>query len=156
MQDYHEWRTGRHAVFELYIHLVFTTKYRRKVFTDPMLKRLEIIMREKCTEMEAELIEFNGETEHVHLLVNFPAKISISELVRLLKGVSSRLIRQEFWDQVKDKLWGDHFWSPSYCAVTAGGAPLEIIKKYIEDQNRPSSENQKKMSAVANKRWEKK
>ena len=121
-----------------------------------MLKRLEIIMREKCTEMEAELIEFNGETEHVHLLVNFPAKISISELVRLLKGVSSRLIRQEFWDQVKEKLWGDHFWSPSYCAVTAGGAPLEIIKKYIEDQNRPSSENQKKMSAVANKRWEKK
>jgi putative transposase len=53
-------------------------------------------------------------------------------------------------------LWGNHFWSPSYCAVSAGGAPLEIIKKYIEEQNRPSTENQKKMSKVAIKRWEKK
>jgi putative transposase len=121
-----------------------------------MLKRLEDIMRDKCSEVDAQLMEFNGETEHVHLLVSFPAKVSISELVRLLKGVSSRLIRQEFWDQIKNKLWGNHFWSPSYCAVSADGAPLEIIKKYIEDQNRPSSENQKKMSADANKRWEKK
>lgn len=155
MQYSHDWRTGRNAVFELYVHLVFTTKYRKKVFTTPMLKRLEEILRDKCSEVDANLIEFNGETEHVHLLVNFPARISISELVRLLKGVSSRLIRQEFWDEVKNKLWGEHFWSPSYCAVSAGGAPLEIIKKYIEEQNRPPTENQKKMSAVASKRWEK-
>lgn len=156
MQETFEFRTGKHVVFELYVHLVFTTKYRKKVFTDIILKRLEEIMKEKCIEAESTLIEFNGESDHVHLLVSFPTKISISELARLLKGVSSRIIRKEFWSQIKDKLWGDHFWSPSYCAVTAGGAPLEIIKKYIEDQNRPPTENQKKMSGVANKRWEKK
>ena len=144
MQESHEWRTRRHAVFELYVHLVFTIKYRRKVFTESMLNRLEEIMRDKCSQVDAQLIEFNGETEHVHLQVSFSAKVSISELVRLLKGVSSRLIRQEFWDEIKNKLWGNHFWSPSYCAVSAGGAPLEIIKKYIEEQHRPSTENQKK------------
>jgi putative transposase len=87
--------------------------------------------------------------------VNFPSKIPISELARLLKGVSSRIIRKEFWPEIKNKLWGDHFWSSSYCAVTAGGAPLEVIKKYIENQNRPTSENQSKMSNVASSRWKK-
>ena len=149
------WKSSKHAVYNCAYHMIWCPKYRRKVFTEPMLNRLEEIMRDKCSEVDAQLIEFNGETEHVHLLVSFPAKVSISELVRLLKGVSSRLIRKEFWDEIKNKLWGNHFWSPSYCAVSAGGAPLEIIKKYIEDQNRPSTENQKKMSAVANKRWEK-
>jgi putative transposase len=155
MQDLHEWRTGKHAVYELYIHLVFTPKYRKKVFTNLILKRLEEIMREKCEEVDCILIEFNGESDHVHLLVNFPSKLPISELARLLKGVSSRIIRKEFWPEIKNKLWGDHFWSPSYCAVTAGGAPLEVIKKYIENQNRPTSENQRKMSNVASSRWKK-
>ena len=156
MKEKNEYRTGRHSLFKLYTHLVFTPKYQRKIFTHDMLVRLETIMREKCVDMEAELITFNGEADHVHLLVSFPAKVSISELVRLLKGVSSRLIRKEFWPEIKNHLWGNHFWSPSYCAITSGGAPLEIIKKYIEHQNRPSTDNQKKMSAVAKKRWEKK
>lgn len=156
MQENENFRTGRHAVFKLYTHLVFTPKYRKKVFTDAMLRRLEEIMHEQCAEIDAELIQFNGETDHVHLLVNFPAKISISQLVRLLKGVSSRLLRKEFALQIKDKLWKDHFWSPSYCAVTAGGAPLEVIKKYIENQKRPATENQQKMCVIANERWKKK
>ncbi len=153
MQESYDWRTGKHAIYELYVHLVFTPKYRKKIFSNIMLNRLEEIMRDKCLEMGAKLIEFNGELDHIHLLVNFPSKLSIAEIVRLLKGVSSRLIRKEFWPQIKDKLWGDHFWSPSYCAVTAGGAPIEIIKKYIENQNRPTTENQRRMSKVAQKRW---
>lgn len=110
MQESHEWRTGKHAIYELYVHLVFTPKYRKKIFSNVMLNRLEEIMREKCLEMGAKLIEFNGESDHIHLLVNFPSKLSIAEIARLLKGVSSRLIRKEFWAQIKDKLWGDHFW----------------------------------------------
>jgi len=156
MQEYNELRIGKHVVFDLYVHLVFTTKYRKKIFTSSMLKRLEEILKEKCLEANSNLIEFNGEYDHVHLLVNFPSKLSIAELARLLKGISSRIIRKEFKQQVEDKLWGNHFWSPSYCAVTAGVAPLEVIKKYIEAQNRPLTENQKKMSGVARARWKKK
>src|SRR5689334_17275332 len=133
MQENHKWRTGKHVVFELYVHLVFTPKYRRKVFDEKMLTRLEEIFQQQCRILECRLVEFNGELDHVHLLVNYPTKISIAELSRVLKGVSARLLRKEFWPRIKTMLWGHHFWSPSYCAVSAGGAPLEIIKKYIED-----------------------
>lgn len=118
-----------------------------------MLSRLEEIFRDQCNTLECRLVEFNGESDHVHLLVNFPTKVSIANLSRVLKGVSARLLRKEFWPQIKPMLWGDHFWSPSYCAVSAGGAPLEIIKKYIEDQNRPTSELQLKTSKAAQVRW---
>ena len=153
MQEKHNWRTGKHVVFELYVHLVFTPKYRRKVFDDAMLRRLETIFREQCALLECELVEFNGKGDHVHLLVSHPTKVSVANLSRVLKGVSARLLRKEFWSQMKTMLWGDHFWSPSYCAVSAGGAPLEVIKKYIEDQNRPTTSMQIKTSKAAHARW---
>jgi len=153
MQDKHNWRTGKHVVYELYVHLVFTPKYRRKVFNEAMLLRLEEIFREQCHSLECQLVEFNGEGDHVHLLVSHPTKVSVAELSRLLKGVSARLLRKEFWPHIKTMLWGDHFWSPSYCAVSAGGAPLEIIKRYIEDQNRPTTAAQLKTSKAAHARW---
>jgi putative transposase len=150
-----DWRRGRHAVFELYAHLVFTPKYRRKVFTDVMLTRLEQIMKEQCETLDSVLLEFGGENDHIHLLVSYPSKISVSTLVKNLKGVSARLLRKEFGPEIRDKLWGEHFWSPSYCAVSAGGAPLEIIKQYIQEQNRPTSESQNKMAQVVSARWKK-
>jgi len=87
--------------------------------------------------MDAELIEFNGEDDHVHLLVSCPPKLAISNLVQKLKGKTAYFLRKEFWSQIKDKLWGNHFWSPSYCVVSCGGAPLEIVREYIEEQRRP-------------------
>jgi putative transposase len=103
--------------------------------------------------LECQVVEFNGEGDHVHLLVSHPTKISVAELSRLLKGVSARLLRKEFWSHIKTMLWGDHFWSPSYCAVSAGGAPLAIIQRYIEDQNRPTTAAQLKTSKAAQARW---
>ena len=88
----------------MHVHLVFVTKYRRKVMTDAMLTRCEEIMRDVCEDFEAELVEFNGEDNHVHLLVNFPPKVAVSKLVNSLKGVSSRRLRQEFPDLVR------HYW----------------------------------------------
>jgi putative transposase len=85
----------------------------------------------------AELTEFNGEADHVHLLVHYPPKVALSRLVDSLKGVSARRLRQEFPDHIRRYLWGDHFWSPSYFAASAGGAPLKVIKEYIENQKRP-------------------
>lgn len=105
-----------------------------------ILSRLNEIFNETCVQMNCELLEFNGEDDHVHLLVSTPPKISVAILVGKLKGKSSYFIRKEFWNEIKIKLWGKHLWSPSYCSVTCGGAPLNIIKKYIEEQRQPSSE----------------
>lgn len=129
-------RSGRHCVFKLHVHLVFLTKYRRKVFNASHLNDLKAIFSQVCSDFEAELVEFNGEGEHVHLLVNYPPKVSISKLVNSLKGVSSRLIRKQH-PELDDKYWKGVLWSPSYFASSCGGAPLSIIKQYIENQNTP-------------------
>lgn len=133
-----EVRTGRHVVYNLHVHLVFVTKYRRGVFTDAMLARCEEIMRDVCLDFEAELREFNGEDDHVHLLVHYPPKVQLSKLVNSLKGVSSRRLRQEYARHVHRHLWGGRFWSGSYFAGSAGGAPLTVVQQYIEQQQRPA------------------
>jgi putative transposase len=131
-------RRGRAVVCSLHAHLVFTPKYRRGPFTGEILARCEEIMREVCADFGAELREFNGEADHVHLLVHYPPKVALSRLVGSLKGVSARRLRQEFPDHIRKYLCGEHFWSPSYFAASCGGAPLAIIKEYIEQQKRPA------------------
>jgi putative transposase len=132
-----ELNTGRHVVFLLHAHLVFSTKYRRGVLTDRVREFLHPVMAKICTDFEATLEAFDGEDDHVHLLVCYPPKVALSTLVNSLKGASSRLIRKETFPEVTCHLWGDHFWSPSYCVVSCGGAPLDIIKKYVEQQRAP-------------------
>ena len=130
-------RHGRHCVFNLHIHLVFVTKYRRSVFTKAVLEDLKEIFASVCQDFEAELVEFDGEKDHVHLLINYPPKVSVSRLVNSLKGVSSRLIRKNRYACIQDKLWAGALWSPSYFAASCGGAPISIIKQYIEQQDTP-------------------
>jgi len=130
-----EIRTGRHCVFNMHIHLVFVTKYRRCIFTQNHLNKLKDIFSKVCSDFESALVEFNGEKDHVHLLINYLPKISISKLVNSLKGVSSRRLRQECKDVVK-YYWKNVLWSPSYFASSCGGAPISIIKKYIEEQKK--------------------
>jgi putative transposase len=117
--------------------LVFVTKFRHRVFGDRHLARMEDIMRAVCADFETELVEFNGENNHVHLLVNFPPKVALAKLVNSLKGVSSRRLRQEFPDLVRHYYRANKLWSGSYFAGSLGGAPLSIVKQYIEQQNRP-------------------
>lgn len=130
-------RHGRHCVFNLHIHLVFLTKYRRSVFTKAVLEDLKEIFASVCQDFEAELVEFDGEKDHVHLLINYPPKVSVSRLVNSLKGVSSRLIWKKRYACIQDKLWAGALWSPSYFAASCGGAPISIIKQYIEQQDTP-------------------
>jgi len=137
MQVNNEVRTGRHCAFNIHAHLVFVTKCRKDVFSERVLIELEGIFKKVCLDFEAELVEFNGEHDHVHLLVNYPPKVAISNLVNSLKGVSSRLIRKQKYPEVQKKLWGTMLWSPSYFAGSCGGAPLSIIKQYIKNQQRP-------------------
>ena len=146
MPENYPWRTGRSCVYKNYIHLVFVTKYRRGVISHDMLIRLYDLFKETCEQMEVEMIECNGEDDHVHLMVNCPPKLAISNLVGKLKGKSAYFLRKEFWEEIKGKLWGNHFWSPSYCVVSCGGAPLEIIREYIENQRTPSKDKHIKHS----------
>ena len=131
-------RHGRHCVFEMHVHLVFVTKYRRNVFTKEVLDDLKIFFEKVCLDFESELVEMDGEDDHVHLLVNYPPKVSVSALVNSLKGVSSRMIRKKNYPSIKKKLWGGALWSPSYFAGSCGGAPIEIIRQYIEQQQTPA------------------
>jgi len=131
-----EIRAGRRCVFLMHVHLVFVTKYRYKVFTKDILDHMRSIFEDICVMSEAELVEFNGEEDHVHLLVNYPPKMTVSKLVNSLKGVSSRRLRQKFPALTK-KYWKGVLWSPSYFAGSCGGAPLTVIKQYIEQQQEP-------------------
>jgi putative transposase len=121
----------------MHVHLVFVTKYRREVFTKEILDSLRSIFASVCIDFESELVEFNGEHDHVHLLVNYPPKVSVSALVNSLKGVSSRMIRQRRYPSIRKMLWGGALWSPSYFAGSCGGAPIAVIRQYIERQQTP-------------------
>jgi len=121
----------------MHVHLVFVTKYRRRVFTKVMLNDLRILFTQVCLAFESEMVEFDGEDDHVHLLVNFPPTVCISKLVNSLKGASSRVIRKKYATSLRKKLWGGALWSPSYFAGSCGGAPIEIVRQYIEEQKTP-------------------
>ena len=136
MTENNDIRRGRHCVFKMHVHLVFVTKYRRKVFDGDAVQRLRAIFGNVCADFDAHLIEMDGEDDHVHLLVEYPPKVAVSALVNSLKGVSSRLLRKDRPD-IRDRYWKGVLWSPSYFASSCGGAPISIIGQYIEQQNIP-------------------
>ncbi|WP_084632169.1 IS200/IS605 family transposase [Oceanospirillum maris] len=127
-----------HCVYDMKYHLVLVSKYRRKCFTDEMLKRLEAISNELCAKWDIELLEFGGESDHIHLLLALNPTIQPSKLVNSLKTVTSRRIRKEFSEHLKEYYWKPVLWSRAYCLLTAGGAPVEVLREYIENQDRPT------------------
>lgn len=126
-----------HCVYKLTYHLVLVTKYRRKCFTNQILNRLEEIVRKNCSDWEVELIEFNGEEDHVHLLLEMHPNIMPSKFINNLKTVSSRMIRKEFAEHLTKYYWKPVLWTRAYCLLTTGGATIDTIRQYIENQNRP-------------------
>jgi len=96
-----------------------------------------VIFSNVCKDFESTLVEFDGEDDHVHLLVNYPPKVSISKLVNSLKGVSSHLIRKMDFPSIQKNLWGAALWSLSYFAGSCGGASIDIVRQYIEQQKTP-------------------
>lgn len=134
MSNENDIRRGRHCTFKMHVHLVFMAKYRRRVFDGDAINRLRIIFANTCADFGAQLIEMNGEDDHVHLLVEYPSKVAVSSLVNSLKGVSSRLLRKERPDK---HYWKGILWSPSYFASSCGGTPISIVRQYIEQQQTP-------------------
>lgn len=137
MDDQDPIRRGRHAIWQCHAHLVFVTKYRRGALTSAVLSDCERVMRKVCDDFGVTLVEFNGEDDHVHLLVEFPATVQLSSLVNSLKGVSSRHLRRLHHDHLSQYLWGGHLWSRSYFAGTVGGASVDVVTNYIKSQRRP-------------------
>jgi putative transposase len=132
--DIQELRTLYNSTYSANYHLVLVTKHRRKCISPEMLVRLKEISTRIISTWEGELLEFNGESDHVHLLLSIPPKVAPSALVNNLKTVTARLIRKEFAGALAKVYDKPVFWSRSYCIITCGGAPLSILKQYIEQQ----------------------
>ncbi len=130
-----EFRRERHSITDLKIHLVCVTKYRDEIFSTEEMKLIEEVFRHVATQMNFQILEINGEDEHVHALIEYPPKLSVSKIVNALKGVSSRRYGQAGFKKPYGKT---ALWSPSYFAVSVGGAPIEVLIKFIKNQEKPS------------------
>ncbi|WAA09226.1 IS200/IS605 family transposase [Fervidibacillus albus] len=124
---------NNHSVFSLYYHLVLVVKYRRQVIDDTISDYAKDMFVRLGKNYNISLVEWNHDMDHVHILFKAHPNSELSKFINAYKSASSRLIKKHF-PQVKRKLWKEYFWSRSFCLLTTGGAPIEVIKKYIENQ----------------------
>ena len=125
--------SNMHSVFLMNYHLVLVSKYRRKVFDAKVSERAKEIFSYIAPNYNLTLIEWNHDEDHVHILFKGHPNSELSKFINAYKSASSRLLKKEY-PAIRSKLWKDYFWSRSYCLLTTGGAPLEVIKNYIESQ----------------------
>ena len=122
-----------HSVFSLYYHLVLVTKYRRKVINDEISQRLREMFDKISTNYKIDCLEWNHDIDHVHIMFRAQPKSALSKFINAYKSASSRLIKKEF-PEIRSKLWDEYFWNQSFCLLSTGGVPIEIIRTYIEEQ----------------------
>jgi putative transposase len=127
------YRKTSHSVYDLKYHIVWITKYRKPVLRGEVAIRLRELVRQTCATLDVYIVSGHVSSDHVHLLVSVPPKVSVSELVKRLKGRSSRRLMDEF-DELKRQFWGRHLWARGYFAASTGNVTDEIIKQYIETQ----------------------
>lgn len=133
-------KSKNHSVFRLMYHIVLTIKYRHKILTPEMLNDLEQILGKLARKWECELIEFGGEADHVHLLIDAHPNLNLSDFVKNLKSVSSRRMRKEYADYLQQYLWGGEFWHDAFSVISVGGrANIETLLQYIENQRKPKT-----------------
>ncbi|KGM93582.1 IS200/IS605 family transposase [Clostridium botulinum] len=127
--------TNNHSVFLLHYHLVLVVKYRREVINDNISSRLKEIFYNISQKYNIATVEWEHDKNHVHVLFKAHPNSELSKFINAYKSASSRLIKKEF-SQIRQKLWKEYFWSRSYCLLTTGGSPIEVIKKYIQNEGR--------------------
>ncbi|EJQ03125.1 hypothetical protein IE3_05496 [Bacillus cereus BAG3X2-1] len=125
--------SNNHSVFLLYYHLVLVVKYRRNVFDDDISDYAKDMFVRLSENYNITLIEWNHDVDHVHILFKAHPNTEMTKFINAYKSASSRLIKRDF-PQVKKKLWKEMFWSRSFCLLTTGGLPIDVVKKYIENQ----------------------
>lgn len=128
-----------HSVYKINYHIVFCVKYRKKVITDKISKRLKEIFLRICPKYKIDLIEWEHDIDHIHLLISAAPVTELSKFINAYKSASSRLIKKEF-PAIKSKLWKEYFWSRSFLVLSVGVTNIETIKKYIQGQG---GENEK-------------
>ena len=131
-----KYNTSAHSVYTINLHLVFVTKYRRKALSEEVLAYMNPVFEKALENWDCELIEFGGEADHIHLLVAIHPALDISKLVNNLKSVSSRKTRKRFAEHLRQFYWKPVLWTGAYFVASAGGAPLSVIKQYVEQQGR--------------------
>lgn len=139
-----EYRKESHRVYSLIYHLIFVVKYRQKVFLDDVgiIEDFKEKINELVANFDVDLLEIECGIDHTHLLISAKPTLDITKLINSLKGHSSRYLRQQYQEFLRDKLWGDAFWSPSYFIATTGNVSIDTLKQYIENQRgRPERED---------------
>ena len=126
-------RHGAHSVFEIHLHLGWTTKYRKRILAGEVGLRVRELIREVSRQHEVTILRGHVSSDHVHLLVSIPPQVTISRLVQWLKGRSSHHLLAEF-AHLRKAFWGRHVWARGYFCCSSGNVTDEVIKKYIEDQ----------------------
>jgi putative transposase len=124
---------NQHSVYLMYYHLVMVVKYRRKVMDNEISERAKEIFEYIAESYGITLEEWNHDEDHVHVMFRAKPSSELSKFINAYKSASSRLLKKEH-PEIRSKLWREAFWSQSYCLLTAGGAPIEVIRRYIETQ----------------------
>lgn len=133
-----KYRNTRRAVFDLTVHIVLVTKYRRKIIDAQMIEELERVFISVLESWDSELIEFNCETDHAHLLVSYPPHKLLSSLIANLKATSSKTMWRKFEPKLKEVYWRKRvFWTGAYFVASGGGVTIDVLKKYVQDQDSP-------------------
>lgn len=132
-----KYRTGRHVVFSLQAHIVLVTKYRRGAISNRVREEIINAANDVAKRYEFKILDIDGEDDHIHLIVDYPPKLSLSKLVMVLKANTAKKVREQRFEEVESVLWGNHFWSPSYFVSSTGGASLEKVRRYVQDQRKP-------------------
>ena len=131
-------KTSNHGAYRLHYHVILTIKYRNPVINAAILARMREILDHCCKCWHCELLEFGGEKDHVHLLIDAQPSMSLARMIGNLKTVSARLIRKEFPEHLANYFWKVKFWNNAYAVVSAGGhASLDVLLTYIQDQEAP-------------------
>ena len=133
-------RRGSHSVYELHVHIVWSTKYRYSVLRGDVQLRCRDLIRQVCDSMDIRIMKGVVSKDHVHLHLSYPPKLSVSEIVKRLKGRSARLLLDEF-SELKRRYWGQHLWGIGYGAWSSGNITDEIIQKYLDHhKDNPNSD----------------
>ena len=135
-----KYRKGSHTVYDLRVHLVWITKYRYEVFGGAVGGRARDLIRQVCNSNDIQIIKGRVSKNHVHLYISYPPKLSVSEIMKRIKGRTSRRIQDEF-PHLKKKYWGKHFWGIGYGAFSAGNVTDEMIKEYLDTHDKHGNHN---------------
>lgn len=133
--------TNAHSVFSLYYHLILVTKYRKPVFDDEISERARALFEAIAPAYKIEVLEWNHDQDHVHIFFKAQPKTELSKFINAYKSASSRVLKKEF-PSMREQLWQDMFWSRSFCLLSSGGEPIEVIEQYIKEQGSKDDKTQ--------------